>query len=83
MCYCTPAIRCICCGGSDCHPKKNVTHIDDHKPCLTVICGESVHVVPVALIEDVISGKKDFTQLEQWDVLLKTILKDWLDGVRA
>lgn len=21
MCYCTPAIRCICCGGPDCHPK--------------------------------------------------------------
>lgn len=83
MCYCTPAIRCICCGGPDCHPKQNITHIDDHKPHLTVNCGESVHVVPVALIEDVISGKKDFTQLDQWNVLLKTILKDWLDSVRV
>jgi hypothetical protein len=39
--------------------------------------------VPVALIEDVIAGKKDFTQLEQWDVLLKTILKEWLGSVRV
>ena len=61
---------------------KKVTHVDDHKPHLTVNCGESVHIVPVALIEDVINGKRDFTQLEKWDVLLKTILKDWLSSVR-
>lgn len=83
MCYCTPAIRCICCGAVDCHPKEKIIHIDDHKPHLTVNCGESVHVVPVALIEDVINGKKDFTQLDQWDTLLKTILKDWLSSVRV
>jgi len=63
--------------------KNNIRHISDNKPHLTVNCGESVHVIPVALIEDVIEGKKDFTQLDQWDVLLKTILKDWLDSVRA
>lgn len=61
---------------------KKVTHIDDHKPHLTVNCGETVHVVPVALIEDVVNGKTDFTQIEQWDVLLKTILRDWLLSLR-
>jgi len=62
---------------------KSISTIDDYRPHLTVNCGESVHVVPVALLEDVISGKKDFTQIEQWDVLLKTILKDWLSNVRV
>jgi hypothetical protein len=62
---------------------ENIVNIEDAKPHLTVNCGESVHVVPVALIEDVIAGKKDFTQLEQWDVLLKTILKEWLGSVRV
>ena len=62
---------------------QKVENIDDFRPHLTVNCCESIHVVPVALIENVIAGKKDFTQLEQWDVLLKTILKDWLDSVRV
>jgi hypothetical protein len=81
MCYCTPAIRCICCGRPDCHPKQNVTHIEDHKPHLTVNCGETVHVIPVSLIEAVIAGKKDFTQIDDWEDLLKTILRDWINSV--
>ena len=83
MCYCSPEIRTICCGGSDCHPKQNVSNIEDYKPHLTVNCGECVHVISISLIEDVISGKKDFTELERWDALLKTILKDWLSSMRT
>ena len=59
----------------------NVSHIEDYKPHLTVNCGECVHVISISLIEDVISGKKDFTELERWDELLKTILKDWLSSM--
>ena len=84
MCQCTPEIRTPYCGKGNCQwPEQKVSSSDGHKPHLTVNCGESVHVVPVALIEDVIEGKKDFTQLERWDVLLKTILKDWLASVRV
>ena len=60
---------------------ENIVNIEDAKPHLTVNCGESVHVIPVALIEDVISGKKDFTQFDDWETLLKTILRNWLDSV--
>lgn len=59
---------------------QKVENIDDFRPHLTVNCGKSVHVVPVALIEDVIAGKKDFTQIDDWVDLLKTILRDWLDN---
>lgn len=64
-----------------CTLPRKVIHIDDQKPHLTINCGDSVHVVPIALIEDVIAGKKCFTQLEQWNDLLKTILVEWLDRV--
>ncbi len=60
---------------------EKIVNIEEAKPHLTVNCGETIHVIPVALIEDVIAGKKDFTQLDDWETLLKTILRDWLDSI--
>jgi len=59
----------------------NITNISDHKPHLMIpdISGDA-HIIPVSLIEDVISGKKCITQIEEWQYILPTILKEWLNN---
>ena len=59
----------------------NVINIDESRPHITLNCGKSVHVVPVSLIEDVISGKINFSDIEQCDLLIKPILRDWLNSL--
>ena len=60
---------------------EKIVNIYDVKQHLTVNCGESVHVLPVSLIEDVINGEKCFTHIEGWGELIKPILRDWLNAV--
>lgn len=82
MCKCTPEIRTPFCGKGSCQwPEKKVSNIEDVKPHLTINCGDKVHVVPVSLIEDVIEGRKDLTQIDDWENLARKILQEWLDLV--
>jgi len=56
----------------------NVTDINDQKPHLMIPGSVNVHVMPKSLIEDVINGKKDITDIEEYEDFLPTILKEWL-----
>lgn len=58
----------------------NVVDLDAQRPHLTVEGESRVHVVPVALIEDVIIGKRSPTVLG--DELTRDILAQWLRGVQ-
>lgn len=86
----TRRIECRRCGALNrsgtpcrCLANYNVMQLEEARPHLTVNCGETVHVLPVSLINDVIAGKIDFTSIERWEELLKTILKDWLSSLNT
>ena len=58
----------------------NITNISDQKPHLMIpdIKGNA-HVIPISLIEDVISGNICITELEDYQIIIPTILKEWLN----
>ena len=58
-----------------------IVNLDDHRPHITISCADGVHVMPVSLMKDVISGKKCLTQIESWGEIIKPILKHFLDGL--
>lgn len=57
-----------------------VLKLDDYRPHLTINCAnigaKEVHVLPVALVEDVVAGKKPPQILGV--AVLRSILKEWL-----
>lgn len=55
---------------------EGVTDLDDFRPHAVIDCGESVHVVPCALLEDVAAGVRPLDALpnDVWQV----IVGDWL-----
>ena len=57
-----------------------VTNLDDYKPHCAIpsLTRNAVHVVPLSLVEDVASGKIDFSECEDPD-WIRTIMKEWLD----
>lgn len=57
----------------------NVTDINDQKPHLVIPGVQNVHVLPRSLIEDVINGDKDITEIEEYYDFLPTILKEWIE----
>jgi hypothetical protein len=58
----------------------NVTNLSDHKPHIMImdIKGNS-HVMPISLIEDIISGKRCITDLEDYQYIIPTVLKEWFN----
>lgn len=83
MCQCNPNIRTPFCGKGVCQwPENKISNIEEAKPHLSVNCGEKIHVIPVALIEDVIKGRKDLTQLDDWEGIIRRVFEEWLSAVR-
>jgi len=56
----------------------NVSDIDDQRPHLMIPGKQKAHVIPKSLIQDVIDGDKDITEIEEYYDFLPTILKEWL-----
>ena len=57
------------------------TNLDDQRPHLTIRCENAVHVLPVATLQNVISGKFKFTDIDHHEDLIKAILADYLDSL--
>jgi len=55
-----------------------VVQLDDFRPHLCIQGNTSIHVVPVLLIEKLISGVLTHSDIEGFDDLLPTILSEWL-----
>ena len=59
-----------------------VTNIEDHRPQLNIqVAPGNVHVIPKAFFEDVVNGKRDITDLEQYKEIVPVILSEWLEDL--
>lgn len=79
-------LECMRCGSLNragtpcrCLANYNVRQLDEARPHLTVNCKDAVHVIPVSLIDDVINGNVEFTDIENWQSLIKVILREWIE----
>lgn len=63
---------------------RELINLDDYRDsptiCFPTIDG-NVHTLPVALVEDWISGKLKITDVDDSDILIRSILKEWLSKI--
>ena len=58
----------------------NIIDIELHKPHISIdVENGNVHVIPMQFFHDVVSGKRKITELEESELILKAIIKDWID----
>jgi len=55
----------------------SITNIEDGRPHITIQGIKSVHVMPVLLIEDIISGKIKISDVEDANDFIPTLIKEW------
>jgi hypothetical protein len=55
-----------------------VSNIDDHIPHFVVQGLDRVHVIPVSAIKAVVSGNMKFTDFEDGNDFIPTILEEWM-----
>ncbi len=57
-----------------------VTELDAHRPhiCLPTLDGNA-HVLPAALLEDIIVGRTPIDALDDRDIIIRTIMANWLE----
>jgi hypothetical protein len=53
----------------------------DHRPHLTIVADDGVHVMPVALVREVITGEKPSSILTE--PVVRRIIEEWLQQVIA
>lgn len=58
-----------------------ITNLDDHRPHISIRTKDAVHVVPVAMIENIICGGLKLTDVDDWEPMIKAILEEWLEVV--
>ena len=65
--------------------KGKVFRIDDYRKHLVInegIIGNSdVHVLPLSVIEDFIEGRLQYAEIDGFEVIVKCILQEWLNGL--
>jgi hypothetical protein len=66
---------------------QDVSESDDYRqnPHIIVQTGDGeakkVHVIPLSFIEDVISGDRQWSDMEDGNEVLKRILAEWIDRI--
>ena len=53
----------------------------DHRPHLTIAADDGVHVMPVALVREVIAGDKSSSILTE--PVVRRIIEEWIERVTA
>ena len=56
----------------------DVQDIADHRPHLMVVASDAVHVIPQALIRDVVSGTQPSSVLTE--PVVQRIIEEWLES---
>lgn len=46
--------------------------------CVPTLDG-NVHVIPASCFLDIIEGKRPLTEMDEWEVIMASILKEWLE----
>ena len=53
---------------------------DNNAPHFTIATLDgNAHIIPVQFFEDVIEGKRKITDLDDFDIIIRSILKEWLE----
>lgn len=56
--------------------------VGEHKSHLCVITlDERVHVIPFSLIRKIIEGTAPINALDEWEMIVRTVLSEWLSIV--
>ncbi len=50
--------------------------------CIPTIGGD-VHVVPTSVIEKVVEGALDITHVDDWKLIIRSVMAEWLRTVRT
>jgi hypothetical protein len=53
----------------------------DHRPHLTVVADDGVHVIPLALMREIVSGGKPSSILTE--PVVRRIIAEWIERVTA
>ncbi|GAF78017.1 unnamed protein product [marine sediment metagenome] len=59
----------------------SVIKLSNHRKHITIKGRDSVHVMPLDLIWDVIERKKDIKEIEEYEDFLPEILREWIFDV--
>lgn len=41
----------------------------------------NVHVIPVQVIKDIISGKMKINQIDEYEIIIQTVFSEWLKSI--
>ena len=47
-------------------------------PHFMIMAADGVHAIPASVFQQVIDGDMSFVEIEQWELLLPAIIKDWM-----
>lgn len=61
-----------------------VTDLEDHRPHLSIpTLDGNVHVLPCLLIENIISGKTKISACENFETVVRTIIREWYSNLEV
>lgn len=61
----------------------NIISLDSYREEIGVLDEDGTyHLCPVLMFENILKGKLKIKDLEDWELLMKAIIKDWLEYVR-
>lgn len=58
-------------------PEPKATDIEKNAPHIVVSCGETVHVVPLSVIENIAHGSMSIRDVEMWEPIFRKVLGEW------
>lgn len=56
-----------------------VVDLEDHRPHVSIIASDGVHILPVSLLRDVVASKQPSSILTE--PVLQRIIEEWLEGL--
>ena len=60
----------------------NVVSLDEHRPHLVFMLEDGkVHVIPVSVFRDIVAGTLKLTDIDDWEMFSRYIIKAWLEGI--
>lgn len=59
----------------------SVVELEDHRPHVSVVASDGVHVIPLSLLRDVVAGRQPSSILTE--PVLQRIIEEWLGAVAA